>query len=260
MVDPRRSSAKLSQDRAEAAEDGYAGSEPGSASAGRCERRPSTSAPVKLPPRSPRRPRARYRPRPRCFDRRLGGAVSAAAASATAASERLSLGFGLGQLRLGRQLYALRRDDELQLGVTSANSSNGTGVSADPLDRVHHSLRRSTRIFSCSHSRSATFVAVTEPKSEPGGAGGHVEAELERVEPRGDAPGPRRPTARGGGARCASRFSSSRTSAGVARAASPRGSRKLRAKPRATLTTSPRRPRLVDVLPRTTSMALLSPT
>ena len=112
--------------------------------------------------------------------------------------------------------------------VTSANSSNGTVYRPIRLIVSISSLRRSTRSFSCSHSRSATFVAVTEPNSEPVGPA--------VTSKRSSSASSREASARASStvwaswrARCASRFSSSLTSAGVATSASPRGSRKLRA-------------------------------
>ena len=79
------------------------------------------------------------------------------------------LGLELGELLLGRELLALGGDDELQVAVTSVKTSNGTVYRPIRLIVSISSLRRSTRSFSCSQSRSATFVAVTEPKSEPVG-------------------------------------------------------------------------------------------
>ena len=81
-------------------------------------------------------------------------------------------------------------------GTTSARTSTCTSVKSSigtvwrPI-RLMLSipiLRRSTRIFCCFQSSSTMSVGVTEPKSAPGRAGLHVEAQLGLAEPLRDLP------------------------------------------------------------------------
>ena len=105
---------------------------------------------------------------------RLGRGVldrsAAAAAAATSAAAAASSRLELVELLLGRQLLALRRDDEPQLGDHVGEDLDRHGVAADPLDRRPSRACGGRRGSSpSSQSRSATFVAVTEPKSVPVG-------------------------------------------------------------------------------------------
>ena len=88
-------------------------------------------------------------------------AASASAASAAAAASSSSS---------GGSSPPSGTTSSAQLGGHVGEDLDRHRVAADPLDRRRRpSLRRSTRIFWSSQSLSATFVAVTEPKSDPVG-------------------------------------------------------------------------------------------
>src|SRR2546421_179959 len=113
-------------------------------------------------------------------------------------------------------------------------------------------LRRSTRTFRVRQISSTMSVGVTEPKSAP--VGPAFTSKRSTVLPRSSAISRACSSVRAScRARSVSRLRSSPTRAGVAASASRRGRRKLRAYPRATSTTSPRRPTLSTSLSRITS-------
>src|SRR5256714_3410187 len=113
-------------------------------------------------------------------------------------------------------------------------------------------LRRSTRSFRVRQISSTMSVGVTEPKSAP--VGPAFTSKRSTVLPRSSAISRACSSVRAScRARSVSRLRSSATRAGVAASASRRGRRKLRAYPRATSTTSPRRPTLSTSLSRITS-------
>src|ERR671930_841131 len=115
-------------------------------------------------------------------------------------------------------------------------------------------LRRSTRTFRVRQISSATSVGVTEPKRAP--LGPAFTSKRSTVLPSTSAISCACSTDRAScRARSASRLRSSATRAAVAGSASRRGKRKFRAYPRATSTTSPRRPTFSTSLSRITSTA-----
>src|SRR5438067_1747888 len=119
-------------------------------------------------------------------------------------------------------------------------------------------LRRSTRIFCVAQSSSAMSVGVTDPNSEPVGPAftskrSSVFASLSAIACASSA------VFASCRARCVSRLPSSVTRASVASSASFRGRRKLRAYPRATETTSPRRPTLSTSFRRITCIGSALP-
>src|SRR6185312_16488334 len=116
-------------------------------------------------------------------------------------------------------------------------------------------LRRSTRILRVRQISSAMSVVVTEPNSDPVGPAltSNRNTVLPSVSAMSLACSALRASCR---ARSASIRCTSATRPGVATSASLRGSRKLRAYPRATLTTSLRRPTFSTSLSRMISIVL----
>ena len=135
----------------------------------------------------------------------------------------------LCELLLRRQLLALWRDDELQLGDDVGEHLERHRVAADPLDR-RPSRACAGRRGSSAPPRAGRRRSSPSPSRTARRSGRRSRRSAARaLEPLGDRAAPRRPLFASCRARCASRFSSSRTSPGVATSASPRGSRKLRA-------------------------------
>src|SRR5215211_3208686 len=110
-------------------------------------------------------------------------------------------------------------------------------------------LRRSTRILRARQISSAMSVDVTEPNSDPVGPAftSKLSTVLRSTSAMSSACSALRASWR---PRSSSRLRSSAMRPGVASSASRRGSRKLRAYPRATSTTSPRSPTLSTSLRR----------
>ena len=109
-----------------------------------------------------------------------------AAASASAACLRPLGLFERGELLLRRQLLALRRDDEADLGDDVGEHLERHGVAADALDRVHLELA----------AVDAKLLLLPEPvgdvrrgdraEERTRRAGVDVEAELDALDPLGD--------------------------------------------------------------------------
>ena len=128
------------------------------------------------------------------------GASTGSAAGSGTSSYSISAGTGgsggrrggallrlqLGELLLGRQFLALRSDHEPQVGRHVGEQLERDGVPPDPLDRVHLELA----------AVDAQLLLLPEPvghvrrgdraEQRAGRAGRHVEAQLERLEPRGE--------------------------------------------------------------------------
>jgi hypothetical protein len=70
-----------------------------------------------------------------------------------------------GELLLGRELHALGRHDEPEVCGDLGEDLDRDGVAADVLDRLELQLAPVDPDLPASQRRSATFVAVTDPKS-----------------------------------------------------------------------------------------------
>ena len=106
--------------------------------------------------------------------------------SAAAARPRASAASSGGELLLGRQLAALRHDDERSSAVTSPNSSIGHRVAADPLDRLHRELAPVDADLLLLPELVGDVRRGDRAEQRAGRAGVHVEAKLGRLEAVGD--------------------------------------------------------------------------